>query len=217
MKQKTINLLIIEDCNIIANAYKTIVDSILNRNFKISFAQNCDEAQNQIEKNNYQLILLDLQLPVSKNNKYVCGEDLGALIRQTQKKTKIIVLTNVSSYIRINNIINELNPEGFIVKTDIDTKDLKNAIELVLQGKNYYSKTMQKHVGKVFDTIYIDDLDRQILYHLSMGEKTKNIYNYMPLSHRAIEVRKNKLKSLLIDKDDNSSNLVKEAKKLGIV
>src|SRR5690606_20996547 len=136
---------------------------------------------------------------------------------KTQKDAKIIVITNVSSVLRINSIIKEINPEGFLIKTDIEAKDLKNAIELVLQGKNYYSKTIQEYKSTTFSSISIDDLDRQILYHLSMGEKTKDICNYVPLSHRAIEVRKNKLTSSLIDKNDNSSNLVKEAKKLGII
>lgn len=217
MHQKIINLLIIEDCNILANAYKVIVNSILNYKFKTAFAKNCDEAQQQIETENYQLILLDLQLPVSKNNKYICGEDLGALIKQTQKSTKIIIMTNVSDYLRINNILNELKPEGFLIKTDIDIKELINAIELILQEKNYYSKTIQEYKSATFNNSSLDDLDRKILYHLSMGEKTKDICNYIPLSHRAIEVRKNKLTSLLIDKNDYSSNLVKEAKKLGII
>tara|TARA_R110000868_G_scaffold720_1_gene5183 strand:+ start:533 stop:685 length:153 start_codon:yes stop_codon:yes gene_type:complete len=50
-----------------------------------------------------------------------------------------------------------------------------------------------------------------------MGEKTKDISKYVPLSQRAIEVRKNKLKSFLIPEGNTNTNLIKEAKKFGVI
>ncbi|OEK09106.1 hypothetical protein A8C32_14580 [Flavivirga aquatica] len=91
------------------------------------------------------------------------------------------------------------------------------AVELVLLRTKYYSETIKKCIQNKFNDIIIDNFDRQILYHLSMGEKTKDICKYIPLSNRAIEVRKNKLKVYLLSNDGGSSNLVKEAKKLGII
>jgi len=214
MIKRNISVLIIEDHSI--NAYKYILDGIPNTNFKICFAINCDQAIEQIQHKNNQLVLLDLQLPVSKNERYLSGDDLGILIKQTSLKTKIVVLTSISNPLRIINIINAINPEGFILKSDIDSKQLKSAIESVLQGNIFYSKTIKKYADiKDLKGAAIDDLDRQILYHLSMGEKTKDLSKHIPLSTRAIEVRKTKLKTLLVTK--GNSNLIKEAKKLGIV
>ena len=216
MIKRSISVLIIEDCSIIADAYKYILDGIANTKFKIRFAINCDQALQHILDKNNQLVLLDLQLPVSKNERYISGDDLGLLIKQTSIKTKVVVLTSISNPLRIINIINAINPEGFILKSDIDSKQLKSAIKNILQGNTFYSKTIKKYADiKNFKRVAIDDLDRQILYHLSMGEKTKDLSKHIPLSTRAIEVRKTKLKRLLVTK--GSSNLIKEAKKLGIV
>nr|WP_252723235.1 response regulator [Tamlana agarivorans] len=92
MRQKIVNLLIIEDCQIIVNAYKVIIDNIINYKFKASITQNCEEAYQHIQTKKHDLILLDLQLPVSKNNIYKCGEDLGSLIRKVHPDSKIIIL-----------------------------------------------------------------------------------------------------------------------------
>ncbi len=105
-----------------------------------------------------------------------------------------------------------------MIKSDIDSTDLKIAINKVLNGQKYYSKTIKGYQNEtVINGITIDNFDRQILYHLSMGEKTKDLAKYIPLSTRAIEVRKTKLKTLLGDKNDDNFNLVKSAKKNGII
>jgi len=215
---KEINLLIIEDDSISANAYANIVNTLSNIAFSICFAKNCDEAVQQIKHKKFHLVLLDLQLPVSKNERYVCGEDLGLLIKKINSKTKIVVLTNVSDSLRILNIIKELNPVGFIIKTDIESESLKKAVTDVLCGKQYYSKTIKANSNKTnLNGIVIDNFDRQILYHLSMGEKIKDIPKYMALSKRAIEERIVKLKILFDVKKGNNYNLVKAAKKAGFI
>jgi DNA-binding NarL/FixJ family response regulator len=218
MCKSDVNLLIIEDSSISANAYATILSNILNLTFNIFFAKDCDEAIQKIKHKKFQLVMLDLQLPVSKNERYVCGEDLGLLIRKINPKTKIVVLTNITNQLRTQNIIEELNPEGFIIKTDIESKSLKKAVTNVLYGEKYYSKTVNGYTSKAnLNEIVIDDFDRQILYHLSMGEKTKDIPKFVTLSQRAIEERKSKLKIALGIKSNNRSNLVKVAKKMGYV
>lgn len=218
MNKNEINLLIIEDDSISTNAYATILNTIDNVTFSIDFAKDCDEAVQKIKHKKFHLVLLNLQLPVSKNECYVCGEDLGFLIRKTNVKTKIVVFTNITNSLRILNIIKEINPEGFIIKTDIESESLKKAITKVLYGKKYYSKTIKEYSNKTkLNGIDIDNFDRQILYHLSMGEKTKDISKFVALSKRAIEERKSKLKIALGIKNENQTSLVKVAKKMGYV
>ncbi|MGZ0016467.1 response regulator [Yeosuana sp. AK3] len=218
MNNNQINLLIIEDCAIIANAYKNILNEIPNMDFNISFAKNCDEAIQELEHFKTQIVLLDLQLPASKNERFICGEDLGLLIRKTSANIKIMVITNITDPLRIISLINQINPEGFLIKADIGPTDLKNAIAAVLKGKKYYSKAIKGYTNMpIKNSITIDDFDRQILYHLSMGEKTKNLSKHIPLSTRAIEVRKTKLTSLLNVDNETPFNLLKEAKSRGLV
>ncbi len=218
MGSENIKLLIIEDHKIIAKAYETILSTIPDSTFNISFARNCDEAVKQIDKTHHKIAILDLQLPISKNERFICGEDIGLYIREKAPNTKIIILTSITDQARVLSIINEINPEGFMIKSDIEAKDLKEAIAEVSDDKQFYSKTIKAYANTTnINGFTIDDFDRQILYHLSMGEKTKDLTKYIPLSTRAIEVRKTKLKNLLDTTDNGSFNLVKSAKKLGYV
>ncbi|TXE07195.1 response regulator transcription factor [Seonamhaeicola algicola] len=219
MGEQSIKLLIIEDHQIIAQAYKNILTEIPEINFSFTFANNCDDAISKILKEQNDLFILDLQLPISTNERFLSGEDLSLLIREKLPDAKIIILTSITDLARISSIIKELNPEGFMIKSDIESKELKDAVITVINNKTYYSKTIENYVStSVFNDLIIDDFDRQILYHLSMGEKTKDLTKFIPLSTRAIEVRKNKLKTLLDTKDSNEGfNLVKSAKKLGLI
>ena len=180
--------------------------------------KNCDEAYTKIHRFKIQIVLLDLQLPISKNERFICGEDLGLLIRNKLPNTKILILTSITDQARILSIIDEINPEGFMIKSDIESTDLKTAVKQVLKGQKYYSKTIKCYSNMTtINGMAIDDFDRQILYHLSMGEKTKDLTKHIPLSTRAIEVRKTKLKTLLDTEDDVDFNLVKGAKKIGLI
>ncbi|TYA84151.1 response regulator [Seonamhaeicola marinus] len=218
MAAKHTKLLIIEDHKIIAQAYETIINTIEEFDFNISFAHNCDDAVKQINTSKNRIAILDLQLPISENERFICGEDLGLLIREKSPNTKILILTSITDQARVLSIISEINPEGFMIKSDIESKDLKTAIVNILNGKKSYSKTIQALSNTTtVNGLTIDDFDRQILYHLSMGEKTKDLTKFIPLSTRAIEVRKTKLKTLLDSEDNGTFNLVKSAKKLGYV
>ena len=126
MNKNGIKLLIVEDHNIIARAYENILNDIPNVSFNISFAKNCDEAIEKIQRIKTQVVLLDLQLPISKNERFVSGEDIGLLIRKEHPDTKILVLTSITDQVRIINIINEINPEGFMIKSDIESTDFKD-------------------------------------------------------------------------------------------
>lgn len=213
-----IKLLIIEDHDIIAQAYKRILSDLPNTNFNIEFAKNCDDAVLKIQRKKTQIVILDLQLPISKNERFICGEDLGLLIRKESPNAKILILTSITDQARVLSIIDEINPEGFMIKSDIESTDLITAVKHVLNGQKYYSKTIESYTNNTtINGITIDDFDRQILYHLSMGEKTKDLTKHIPLSTRAIEVRKTKLKTLLDTESDANFNLVKGAKKMGLI
>lgn len=133
------------------------------------------------------------------------------------KYKKIIILTFVSDYFRISNIIKTINPEGFIIKSDIKPIDLVNAAQIILDNKTYYSKTVNNNNNNTVNGHYIDELDRKILYHLSMGEKTKDLSNLVPISLRTIEDRKAKLKDIFGIITNVNSNLIKEAKRRHII
>lgn len=215
-------LLIIEDCPFTYQGYVTILNQnhLFNTTFKITHANTCDSANACIKKSDYDIIFLDIQLPVSKNEKFVSGEDLGLLFRNTQPNTKIVVITNISDTTRIMCIVNEIQPDAFIIKAKSDTNDLINAIKNVLNGKTYYCNSLNKLIKNCDNNNnnnIVDDYDRQILYHLANGEKTKDLCKLIPLSHRAKEVRKTKLKVFLNVNNHKNFNLIKAAKAMNYI
>ena len=63
----------------------------------------------------------------------------------------------------------------------------------------------------------MDDLDKMILLQLSLGSKTKDISKYVPLSLRAIENRKRRLKEIFNVKASGDRELLEQAKKSGYI
>jgi DNA-binding NarL/FixJ family response regulator len=223
---KSISVLIIDDHPIIASAYESALESFVTQNatynFKITSIYSLDEAQLLLDNpsfiENLDLVFLDMRLPASSDGKLVSGEDLGKLIRAKQPTVKIIVSTTFNDNYRLHNILQSLNPEGFLVKNDINPKELLSAIGNVLAGSPYYSKTvlnlLRKQIGS---DIYLDEVDRKMLYELSIGAKLKDLSNLLPLSIAGIEKRRRNLKEMFDISGAEDRELVKIAREKGFL
>lgn len=224
--EKSINILIIEDHPLVIEMYKNILRDISTASndfiFNISSATCCESANYKINKystlNTLDLVLLDLRLPASNDGKVTSGDDLGYKIRDSFPNCKIIVITSLNDNFRLNTILKRLNPDGLLLKSDISGKALKNAIAAVLDDKPYYSITVLKLLRKQISTdIVLEDIDRQILYHLSLGTKTKDLPTIINLSLGGVERRKRKLKELFKLENANDNALLKTARKNGFI
>lgn len=223
---KSITVLIIDDHPIIASAYESALESFVTQNttynFKITSIYNLDEAQLLIENSTFidslDLVFLDMRLPASSDGKLVSGEDLGKLIKIKNSEVRIIVSTTFNDNYRLHNILQSLDPEGFLVKNDINPKELLRAIENVLSGSPYYSKTvlnlLRKQVGS---DIYLDELDRKMLYELSIGAKLKDLSSLLPLSVAGIEKRRRNLKKMFGISGGEDRELIKIAREKGFL
>lgn len=215
---KAIKILIVDDHPIIVEGYINILRGSKDIDFSIYVANNCDEAIVQLKSKPIKLVLLDLQLPASDEHKFISGEDIALWVRRQYSKVKILIITSITDSQRILNIIKSIHPEGFIIKTDMSSKDLITASKNILNGKHYFSETVKILKNKNFANIqFIDEIDIKILYHLSMGEKTKTIAALVHLSIRAVEDRKVKLKDVFCINKGSTTNLIKEAKKRNII
>ena len=122
-------MLIVDDHPIICNSYKDAFEEVSaaneNLHIQVDVALDCDSAREKINnrwvEKGYDLVLLDIRLPASRDRKLVSGEDLGELIREVQPEARIIVATTFNDNFRMQNIIRSLNPEGFLIKNDLDT------------------------------------------------------------------------------------------------
>lgn len=225
MPQKN-KVLIIDDHPLICNAYRNGLKQVMKENqniqLQIESAENCDEAKEKIlnswTNNGWDLVFLDIRLPASKDRKILSGEDLGELIRENHPLAKIIVATTFNDNYRIQNIFKSLNPEGFLIKNDLDPKELVNAIVKIMQGGVYYSQTVSNLMRvKMHTNINIDKIDRQILFELSLGTKMKDLPNIVPLSIAGIEKRKRILKEVFDVEDQGDKALILKVKELGFI
>lgn len=220
----TYHVLIIEDHPLITEAYKKAFSQVSSKNpkqhFVISTAVNCDEALVKInEATQHQeldIVFLDIKIPPSTTNEsLLSGEDIGLKIMELLASSKIIVSTTFNDNYRINSIFKSLNPEGFLIKNDLNPKELVLAIESIIEGNPYYSKSVIELMRKLTSNDFlIDSLDRKLLYELSKGTKMSQLPNIIPLSISALEKRKRVLKEIfnLVDKDDRDLFRIAEEK-----
>ena len=95
-----------------------------------------DEIKKAIRKEPFDLVLLDIGIPSSIDKQLLCGEDIGAELRKTFPQIKIIVFTSYTSNYRLNNVLKSLNPEGFLIKSDVDFIKLIDAIDAVIHDED---------------------------------------------------------------------------------
>lgn len=223
MERKKKSSLIVDDCPFVCEIYKDIVSSLNENSVSIDIAYNCEEASRFIKENIEKeiildFVILDLKLIASNNKDFLSGEDIGTLIRKMFPSTKIIISTSCNDNYRIYNVFKSLNPEGFLVKNDVTSKELKTAIKTVINNEPYYSKTILKFLRKeVANTFLLDHMDRKILHELSMGSRMKDMPNYIPLSVASIEKRKHHLKKLFNVKEKGDRELIITAKERGYI
>jgi len=222
---KAYNILIVDDHPLIVDAYKTALAlvnlSFDDLEFKIDTAIDCDTAYLKIleARKNYgiDLVLLDIKLPPSKDDKILSGEDLSVKIKQLLDKVKIIVSTSFNENHRVNSIFKNINPDGFLIKNDVGPEEIVAAIKKVITDPPYYSKTVVKMLRKfILNDIVIDELDRHLLFELSIGTKMKDLPKVLPLSLAAIERRKRQLKVVFNVKKDDRELIIK-AKDKGFI
>ena len=219
-----INTLIVDDHPFIIEAYKNAIKkySLQGHEFNITQANSCQTGYEailgQAATNPFDLVFFDLSMPQYPEKGIYSGEDLAKVMREKMPECKIMLLTMHTELLKINNIIKEINPSGLIIKNDLTFDELIHAIDLTLNGGQYYSQTVVKLVEEIKNNgVELDMHDRQILLHLSRGVKTKDLPSYIPLSMSAIEKRKLNLKEALNVSGSNDVDLINEAKAKGVI
>jgi DNA-binding NarL/FixJ family response regulator len=216
------NILIVDDHPFIIQAYKNALDKYSQQGYEfvITQANNCKSGYESITetKTPFDVAFFDISMPEYAEKGIYSGEDLALLMKTEMPGCKIILLTMHTELLKINNIIKNINPSGLVIKNDLTFDELIFAFDKILNNENYYSQTVIKLVGQAqYNNIELDAFDKQILFHLSKGVKTKDLPLYIPLSLSAIEKRKLNIREILEVKDGNDIDLINEAKTKGVI
>lgn len=223
---KLLNTLIVDDHPIIIDVMKRALAQVSSSNKKLKFNINtancCDSAELQIKEAKkglpLDLVFLDISLPPSSNRRLLSGEDLGIKIRQTFNNAKLIVITALNDNHILCNIFKTLNPDGFLIKSDIDNQDVVKAITDVVKNSPYYSKTVTRLIrSHMSSQIVIDQTDREILYHISIGSKMKDLPKTINLSLAGIERRKRHLRDVFDAPKKDDKTLIQRAREKGFI
>ena len=62
------------------------------------------------------------------------GEDLAKICRDILPEAKVIILTMFNESYRIHNIVKNINPDGFLIKSDLTSSELAEAFHHILSG-----------------------------------------------------------------------------------
>lgn len=209
----------------ISDAYKNALLKIEKSeiySFNINIADTIDEAKlkitNSVKQEGYHLVLLDVKLPISKDGTLLSGEDLGVYIKEVLPECKILVSTTYNDNYRINNILRSINPNGFLIKDETAPDQFIDAIKTVLDDNPCYSATVVKLLRKhISNDFFLDKIDRQLLYEISLGTKTVDLPGIIPLSIGGIERRKRQLKEIFNIPGQDDKALIQIAKEKGFI
>lgn len=218
-----LKILMIDDHPPIIEGYKIILSqNELGYNIATAMANDCETAYNLITKvvdsYSFDLVFIDVTLPAYSDKKIYSGEDLISIIRKCMPKTKIVILTSHSESIVLSRILNNYNPEGLLVKSDITSDELLVAFSLFVSGERYYSKTVLEHNLKADrNNKKLDNYNKQIIILLSQGMKSKSIQEHLHLSKSAIDKRKVAIKEFLDIEKGNDEDILREARKRNLI
>ena len=195
--------------------------------FDITETDNCDTAFQLIKENSstnpFQILFTDLSFD-NNNSETVLegGEELIRAIKNNEIPIKIGVITGHTETNRVYNVISNLNPDSYLLKSKCNATELGFAVAKMMDNEKYYTHEIhQKVLRRNIIQIQMDDVALQILKELPKHPKISNLEGVItkndktPLKIRSIE---NKLASLRESLDaQNNTDLVLKAKELGII
>lgn len=220
----TVRILAVDDHEMTTLGYKYILEDadFTDFNVKVEIAKSFEKGKSKIELSKraipFDIILLDIQLfsPESKDPR--TGIDLGIVARNEVPDSKVVFMSSYSDNYRINNIFKTVNPDGYMVKSEIDEMSLKTMVETIMSKSPYYTASALAAIRRrMASDIIIDEQDQKILYHLSQGVHTRDIAPLIGSANTTVEARKRQLKALFDIKNGNDLALINEAKSRGFL
>jgi DNA-binding NarL/FixJ family response regulator len=217
---------------LIADDHQLVIQGILCSlkevgDFDVVTTNTCDGAFKLIKthKNNnpFQLLFTDLSFDNStKDTNLDGGEELIKAIRNNEIDIKIAVITGHTETNRVYNVISNLNPNAYLLKSKCDAIEIGFAVQKMLANDYYYTHEIhQKIMKRNIVQIQMDDVAVQILKELPNHPKISNLEGVITkndgslIKLRSIETKLGILRADL--NANNNTDLILKAKELGII
>ena len=222
MDGKIIKILMVDDHPSMLEGYKIILGyNELGYELETTSVHSCEAAYeiitNPVKCNFFDLAFLDYSLPEYEEKNIRNGEDLGRLIKEYSPETKIAILTSHTESILLLDIIKKIDPEGILIKSDFSADELIKAFDLIVSGFKYYSQTVRAITREHNNVGVLDHTNLKILKLISEGVKTKHLPPLLELSQSGVEKRKVQLKEFLQVIGGSDADIIRAAKKRGLL
>lgn len=165
-KIKSLSVLVVDDHPV----YRKGIKRILNN---IEFISECDEADNgaqailAMEKRHYDIVLLDLQMPLMD------GIETSSIILKRFTRSKIIILTMSDSKRQMIELL-DMGVTGYVLKST-DELELTDAIFRVSEGGQYLSKEVDDAWTQFLGNKSKFELNFQKSERIELSEREKEI------------------------------------------
>lgn len=217
---------------LIVDDHQLVIQGILHAlkevgDFDVVTTTNCDAAFELIKTNQnttpFQILFTDLSFDNStEETKLEGGEELIKAIKKNHFDIKICVITGHTETNRVHNIISNLNPNAYLLKSKCNASEIGFALQKTLNNEYYYTHEIhQKLMRRNIVQIQMDDVAIQILRELPNQPKIGNLVGVIK-RHDGTKVKlrsiETKLANLRTDLDANNNiDLILKAKELGII
>lgn len=198
-----------------------------NSDFEIVLHSTCDAAfaalQQSIATTPFEIVFTDLSFSNEDHTTVLHnGEELLQAIIEAGIPVKTGVITEHSEMSRVFNVLKNMAPDAYILKSDCSKEALTFAIFKITEGQKYYSHEIhQKLQKRALVKIQMDTISLQILRELPKHTKMSNMVGAVtksdgtPLSLRSIDSRLGILREEL--GAQNNTDLLLKVKELGLV
>ncbi|PQJ68714.1 MULTISPECIES: response regulator transcription factor [Polaribacter] len=224
MENKT-KILIVDDHQLVLQGIICSLKEV--GDFDVVTSNNCDDAFQLIKQHQkthpFQLLFTDLSFDNTTDETNLDGgEELIKAIKNNEFDIKIAVITGHTETNRVYNVISNLNPNAYLLKSKCDATEIGFAVQKMLANDYYYTHEIhQKIMRRNIVQIQMDDVAVQILKELPNYPKISNLEGVItkaddtPIKLRSIETKLCNLRADLNAK--NNTDLVLKAKELGII
>ncbi len=204
-----INILIIDDHPLVAGGIQMMLKDVAYLSIQAT-AKNGAEALAFLEKNEPEIILLDISLPD------IDGLQLCDKIRLKNKYSKILGLTSANDASIITQLLHR-GANGYLLK-NMERSELLEAIDKVIDGKVFLSKAANEKVLEQFSSVSsalneipaLTRREKELLQLLDDGFNGPQIAEKLFISHFTVEThRKNLMQKLNVN---STQQLLKTAR-----
>jgi len=195
--------------------------------FEVVTATDCDTAFRLIKTHQktapFQILFTDLSFDNSTEVTILeGGEELIKAIKMNEIAIKIAVITGHTETNRVYNVISNLKPNAYLLKSKCDAREVGFAVQKMLQNEYYYTHEIhQKIMRRNIVQIQMDDVAIQILKELPNHAKISNLEGII-VKNDGIKIKlrsiESKLANLRTDLNAvNNTDLILKAKELGVI